>query len=60
MNPATVITSGLLLLVALLFVCASSANFEPGEPLFPTVAERGDLTFGILSLACAFAAGALL
>lgn len=60
MTSATVLTSGLLLLIGLFFVAASSANLEAGEPLFPSNEERGDLTFGVLAIACAFAAGALL
>lgn len=60
MTSATFITSGLLALIGLLFVAASSANLELGEPLFPTSDEQGDLVFGVLAMICAFAAGALL
>lgn len=60
MTPQIIITSGLLVIIALLFVCANSANLEPGEPLFPTKDEQSDFIFGVMALACAFAAGALL
>lgn len=60
MTSATFITSGLLVLIGLFFVAASSANLEAGKPLFPTNEERGDLAFGILAILCAFAGGALL
>ena len=60
MTTATFLTSGLLMLVGLLFVGSSSANLEPGKPLFPTSDERADLLFGVLAILCAFAAGVLL
>lgn len=60
MTSATFLTSGLLLLIGLFFIAVSSANLEPGEPIFPTNDERSSLIFGILALTCAFAAGALL
>lgn len=57
MTSATFLTSGLLVLIGLLFIGVSSANLEPGKPLFPTNDERGNLFFGVLALACAFVAG---
>lgn len=60
MTSATFLTSGLLVLIGLLFIVISSANLELGKPLFPTADERADLLFGLIALVCAFAAGAIL
>lgn len=60
MTSATILTSGLLLLIGLFFIATSSANLEPGQSMFPPGAARVNLSFGVLALACAFTAGALL
>lgn len=40
MNLVPLVSSGLLLLIALTFLFASAANLEADKPFFPTSEER--------------------
>lgn len=57
MNPATILTAGTLLFLALFMLGAITADLRPTQPFWPTPDARADLGLGLVALACAFCAG---
>lgn len=48
-----------MLIMAVFFVCAITANPKRGEPFWPTSGHKGALYLGLAALVCAHMAGFL-